>query len=57
MAYEKVNEFNQETVPQSHTADQPRAPRGRTTDNNNKATNFLFLFNMISKLEWTQSIA
>ena len=60
----KVSEHDQE-MPQSHTADQPKAPWRKATKhltihmegNNSRATSFLFLFKMIAKLEWTQSNA
>ena len=54
----KVSEYDQK-IPQSHTADQPTAPWGRTTrhqeDIQSKATTTLFPIKMIAKLERTHS--
>ena len=55
----KVSEYDQE-IPQSHTADQPRAPLHSTftvtrhpKDNKSIYQPALFLVKMIAKLEWT----
>ena len=44
-------------MPQSQTADQPRAPQGKDRTQiaatQSKATYYLFLNKMIAKLEWT----
>ena len=54
----KVSEYDQK-IPQSHTADQPTAPRGRATrhqeDKQSKATSSLFSIKMIAKLDRTHS--
>ena len=58
----EANEYGQE-IPQSHTADKPRAPRGRTTtitihqEDKQSKTSSLFPIMMIAKLEMTQSNA
>ena len=58
-ASEKNSEYNQE-IPQSQTADNPMAPRGRATQPSrdtmkilSKATSSLFPIKMIAILEWT----
>ena len=60
----KVSEYDKE-IPQSHTADQPTAPRGEPhntnshkiyqEDNQNKATSSFFPIKMSTKLEGTLS--
>ena len=59
--YSKNSEYDQE-IPQSQTADNPVAPRGRAAqpsrhqeDKLSKATSSLFPIKMIAILEWTQS--
>ena len=50
-----VSEYDQE-IPQSQTADNPVAPRGRAaqpSDKLSKATSSLFPIKMIAILEWT----
>ena len=64
--YKKVSDYDQE-IPQSHTADQPTAPRGEPhntsshkiyqEDNQNKATSSFFPIKMNPKLERTLSTA
>ena len=64
--HKKASEYDQE-IPQSHTADQPTAPRGRATEKNNihktserkqsKASSSLYPMKIIAKLEKTQSSA
>ena len=56
----KVSEYDQK-IPQSHTADQHTAPRGRATrhqeDKQSKATNSLCPIKMIAKLPRAHSNA
>ena len=58
MSLKIVSEYDQE-IPQSQTADNPMAPRGRATltrhqeDKLSKATSSLFPIKIIAILEWT----
>ena len=61
MLTKKVSEYDQE-IPQSQTADNPVAPRGRATqpsrdhqeDKFSKATSSLYPIKIIAILEWTK---